>query len=117
MENQISNVWLSISIGINVDVRLSISIGVNVDIWFAVESDELPWWIPRTGDAANMLAWLAVLVAAAIGLGGTAYAVKKKYRLTFARFQTRIVRAIQSSSIQMVYFQALYPLCNVNSRY
>ena len=44
------------------------------------ESDELPWWIPRTGDAANMLAWLAVLVAAAIGLGGTAYAVKKKYR-------------------------------------
>ncbi|NBH62548.1 hypothetical protein D1155_12915 [Anaerotruncus sp. 80] len=44
------------------------------------ETDELPWWIPRTGDAANMLAWLAVLVAAAIGLGGTAYAVKKKYR-------------------------------------
>ena len=42
------------------------------------ETDELPWWIPRTGDTANMLIWLAVLSAAAIALGGTVYGIRKK---------------------------------------
>ncbi len=42
------------------------------------KSDELPWWIPRTGDTANMLTWLAVLGAAVLGLCGTVYGIRKK---------------------------------------
>ena len=42
------------------------------------DTDELPWWIPRTGDTANMLTWLAVLGAAVLGLCGTVYGIRKK---------------------------------------
>ena len=41
-------------------------------------TDELPWWIPRTGDTANMLTWLVVLGAAVLGLCGTVYGIRKK---------------------------------------
>ncbi len=32
------------------------------------KSDELPWWIPKTGDTSNMLIWLAGLGAAVLAL-------------------------------------------------
>ncbi|MCI5689100.1 MAG: LPXTG cell wall anchor domain-containing protein [Emergencia sp.] len=41
-------------------------------------TDELPWWIPRTGDTANMLTWLVVLGAAVLGLCGTVYGTRRK---------------------------------------
>ncbi|WP_369122409.1 LPXTG cell wall anchor domain-containing protein [Emergencia sp. 1XD21-10] len=34
--------------------------------------------MPRTGDTANMLTWLAVLGAAVLGLCGTVYGIRKK---------------------------------------
>ncbi|MCI9639652.1 MAG: LPXTG cell wall anchor domain-containing protein [Emergencia sp.] len=42
------------------------------------DTDELPWWIPKTGDTANMLTWLVVLGAAVLGLCGTVYGIRKK---------------------------------------
>ncbi|WP_201759592.1 MULTISPECIES: InlB B-repeat-containing protein [Anaerotruncus] len=42
------------------------------------EEDELPWWIPRTGDTSNMLTWLAILATALLALTGMIACVEKK---------------------------------------
>ena len=42
------------------------------------KTDELPWWIPRTGDTANMLIWFTGLVIALFALVGIIYGAKRK---------------------------------------
>ncbi len=42
------------------------------------ETDELPWWIPRTGDTANMLLWVAGLAAAVLALCGMVFGIRRK---------------------------------------
>ncbi len=42
------------------------------------KDDELPWWIPKTGDTANMLTWFAVLAAALLALTGMLARTGKK---------------------------------------
>ncbi len=42
------------------------------------DTDELPWWIPRTGDTANLVTWITVLSVAVIAFGAVLFGRKKK---------------------------------------
>ncbi len=43
-----------------------------------VDTDELPWWIPKTGDTANMIVWIAALAAAVLAFGAAVFGMRKK---------------------------------------